>query len=219
MTVLWGAIMVLEKCHISAMRLPFTLSSSTRAWSVTDDRQEDSGRPPCFQISKSSSLNTCHFFFAFAPPHQPPNLQLPQPFIKDGALTEIQRDKGCDSAAERGEEGTDEMLIFVPQQRLWLFDMCDEWCWIGTAELSPPLIVTSPETKRKRNRRGRTGGKKEKKKENQKNSGCFLSLEHTHTHTQSFICNYICSSSIPQAHTHNYRHQSSDTGARLHTPW
>lgn len=45
----------------------------------------------------------------------PPNLQLPQPFIKDGAMTEIQRDKGCDSAAGgRREEGTDEMLIFVP---------------------------------------------------------------------------------------------------------
>lgn len=49
------------------------------------------------------------------------------------------------------------MLISAacPQQLVELFDMCDEWCCIGTAALSPPLIVTSPETKGRRSRRRR----------------------------------------------------------------
>lgn len=30
---------------------------------------------------------------------------LPESFIKRGAVTEIQRDKGCDRATQRGSEG------------------------------------------------------------------------------------------------------------------
>jgi len=61
--------------------------------------------------------------------------------------------------------------------------MCDEWCCIGFAALSPPLIVTSPKTK------GRTSKKGKKILQHTINASFHQDTQehthHSHTHTDT----------------------------------
>lgn len=81
--------------------------------------------------------------------------------------------------------------------------MCDEWCCIGTAALSPPLIVTSPETKGRRSRGG------EKNPAARAVDASFY--QHTHAHTQ---CLYA--STYTAAPLYQCKHMTTDIKAHTH---
>lgn len=83
--------------------------------------------------------------------------------------------------------------------------MCDEWCCTGTAGLSPPLIVTSLETKKRK----KAGGKKTSCSTSSTSSRCFLSSPHTQTraHMQT----------LPFPHTNPLVPTSKRTDIQMHT--
>lgn len=85
--------------------------------------------------------------------------------------------------------------------------MCDEWCCTGTAGLSPPLIVTSLETKKRKKAVG-GGGKHPAAQAAEAVDASFHHLTHkrAHTHADAPFSPHKSTGTNIKAHTHSNAH-------------